>query len=268
MEEFDRLVNENTQFLNNPYISSTLMLFLVVYSSAFAPRLPNYILKLFDYTIIKFVLFFLIVFISRKNATIAILASIALIVSVMALNKFKFGQEMMSVVSNGEKTTRQLNLQNCDCKCDHFNELIPTSSDGKLLVTETQKAVIKGDLHPKNAELLVKKVVNNEKIGNSVFVAETSDGTKKINEINKNIEQGKITPEEAKKNVATIIITEAVEKQNNKTITIEEIKQLALESEQKKQHDQFMLENSNIVGIDISDDVTGIDSRASIYSSS
>lgn len=210
MEEFDKFVNDNTQFLDNPYTSGTLMVFLIVYSSSFASRLPPNILKLFDYTLVKLVMLFLIVFISRKNVTVALFLAIALIVSIMALNRAKFDNEMMSVVTNSQKSTRQLQLGNCSCTCDGFEEIMPKTSEGKLVVAETQNAVAKGALSPVVAEKLAKKIVNAENIGKPVLVAKTEEGAKRMEEIAQNVSGGKLSEEEGKKKAAIVVVAEAV----------------------------------------------------------
>lgn len=100
MEEFDNFIKSHTTFLDNPYVSSFLTVFLVVYASSIAPKLPEYYAKFFDNIFVKFLMFFLIVFLSKKNATLALISSIALIISIMTLNKIKINKEMMKIIDN------------------------------------------------------------------------------------------------------------------------------------------------------------------------
>ena len=62
MESFDNIVKNYTTWLDNPYVSGALIVFLIVYASMAAPRLPMYVAKLFDYTLVKLLMFFLWVF--------------------------------------------------------------------------------------------------------------------------------------------------------------------------------------------------------------
>jgi hypothetical protein len=81
--------------------------FLVLYASIAAPKLPRYVAKLFDNTLFKLVILFLIAYVSRKNPTVALVAALGLMISIMTLNKYELG-EMMSVVNkNGEKYTSE-----------------------------------------------------------------------------------------------------------------------------------------------------------------
>lgn len=105
INNFDRVAQNWLSFLDNEYVSSALIIFLIVYASLAAPKLPNYILKLFDYTIVKLVLFFLIAYIAQKNASIAIIAAVGLLVTIMALNKFKLDSTLNRMINKSESMT-------------------------------------------------------------------------------------------------------------------------------------------------------------------
>ncbi len=102
MDAFDNTVRDYLNFLDNEYISAGLSLFLVLYAGLAAPKLPEYIASVFDNMFVKLVMFFLIVYISRRNATVAVIASIAVLVSIMTLNRIKFNKEMMQMVNSEE----------------------------------------------------------------------------------------------------------------------------------------------------------------------
>lgn len=204
MKEFDKFVKENTTWLDNEYISSTLLLTLIVYSSLVAPKLPNNIIKLFDYTIVKVIFFFFIVFISRKNATIAIAASLALLISIMILNKIKFNEEMMTNVNT------QYHPNTCKCECDCLNGIIPMTYDGKLIIEEAKNAVNNNVLPILKAEELAKNIVIAESKGEPVLVPKTEDGLKRLDEIENSLKNGKINEETAKKMLSVIIVAENI----------------------------------------------------------
>lgn len=198
MEEFDKFVKRNTTWLDNEYVSTSIILFLVVYASLVAPKLPNDIIKLFDYTIVKLLFFFSIVFISRKNASIALVASLALLMSVMVLNKVKF-EEMVSIG----------NSNICTCGCI-LNDIIPTTPDGQLLISEAKNAVANNVLPISKAEELAKNVVMAESKGEQILIPKTEDGLKRLDEINQSLADGKITEAGAKKMLSVIIVAESI----------------------------------------------------------
>jgi len=99
VKSFDNAARGALSYIdNNEYITAMLTLFLIVYASYAAPRLPPYILKLFDNPLFKILIFFLIVYTSRKNPTVAIVAAVALMVTISALNKFKVDQMMAKLL--------------------------------------------------------------------------------------------------------------------------------------------------------------------------
>lgn len=111
-EGFDNTVKNSLSFLDNEFVTAGLYLFLILYAGLAAPQLPSYIAKLFDYTLFKTLIFFLIIYVSKKNPSVAIIAAIAVMVSLMTLNRLKFGQEMMSLVKR--ENYGDLNVQaNC-----------------------------------------------------------------------------------------------------------------------------------------------------------
>jgi len=120
MSAFDETVKKYTSFLDNEYVSAGLSIFLIIYAGMAAPKLPGYVARLFDYTLVKLLMFFLIVYISRKNATVAIIAAIAVMVSIMTLNRLKF-TEMMEVVK-GEESGRRVRMNGCVCDCSGQEE--------------------------------------------------------------------------------------------------------------------------------------------------
>lgn len=100
MDSFDNSVNNIIASLNsNEYIAAALATFLVLYSGLAAPNLPESIAKLFSSNIFKFLIIFLIAYNARSNPTVALIATIAFIVSLQALNKWEMRREMMNAVS-------------------------------------------------------------------------------------------------------------------------------------------------------------------------
>ena len=89
MSNLDNQVKESLSFLDNEYINAGVSLFLILYTGLVAPKLPKSIADFLDSTLGKFLMFFMIIYISRKDTTIAIIAAVAVIISIMALDKMK-----------------------------------------------------------------------------------------------------------------------------------------------------------------------------------
>ena len=88
-----------TPFLKNKFVTGFLAVILILYASLIAPTLPKSVLNVFGYWWVKLIAFFLIVYLSIHNATIALVCAIAVLVSIYALNNYT-SQENMAPVSN------------------------------------------------------------------------------------------------------------------------------------------------------------------------
>jgi len=83
---FDKTVSGYLEPFNNEYIKAAVALFLILYAGIIAPKLPTHVLKFFDNFLVKIVVFFAIVWVSKKDPTVAIIASIAVLVTLMIAN--------------------------------------------------------------------------------------------------------------------------------------------------------------------------------------
>lgn len=72
---------------------------LVLYSSMLVPKLPMNILGLLDNSAIRLVLISLIIYTSNKNINMAVTLSLALMMSVMFLNKYQSMNNMKSLLN-------------------------------------------------------------------------------------------------------------------------------------------------------------------------
>lgn len=93
IDKFDSSVNNVMDKLrSNEYVESTLILVLVLYAGLAAPRLPYSIAKLFGNVFFQLVFLALIAYYFNKNPTLAIVAAVAFMVSVITLNKITQSQ--------------------------------------------------------------------------------------------------------------------------------------------------------------------------------
>lgn len=207
MDQLNRTFHESAwlNWLDNEYISGALILFLVLYASAIAPKLPGYVLQWFDYSLVKLIAFFLIVYISQKNATVAIVCAIAVLATIMALNHLKIGYEMMAVTD--PNSANAMNGYTCTCVLD---DVKPQTDDGILIINELKLALAEGALSKPTAQSIAKHVVVSEQEGKPVLVAKTSEGNKKMEEIATAENQGTLSEQQAKKMEARVVVTEAV----------------------------------------------------------
>lgn len=94
MSNVNEQIKKSLSFLDNPYVSGTLTLIIILYASLAAPKLPHNIAKIFNHNLFKLLFCFLIVYFSVKDVSIAIILSIALIVSLQTFNRLTFEEQI------------------------------------------------------------------------------------------------------------------------------------------------------------------------------
>lgn len=114
MGKFDDMTNPYLSHLkNNQYVSAILYLLLILYAGLAAPRLPYSVAKWFDNTFVKLVLFFLIVYIAKSNASVALIVALAVWISMLTANKYLMMEHFAS--ASEDKSMCQHNDINCKC---------------------------------------------------------------------------------------------------------------------------------------------------------
>jgi hypothetical protein len=102
MDQLQSNANKMLSFLDNEHVSSALSLFLVLYAGMAAPQLPERVARLFENTLFRILIFFLIAYTARKNASVAAIAAVGLMVSLQTLNRYDINRSLNKVV--GEET--------------------------------------------------------------------------------------------------------------------------------------------------------------------
>lgn len=87
-------------YLTNEYVSTALIIFFVVYASLAAPKLPEAFANLFDKTWFRFIVFFAIAYLAKQNAAVAIVAALAVLVTIQTANRFSVNRDLQMVVEN------------------------------------------------------------------------------------------------------------------------------------------------------------------------
>jgi len=110
MEKFDNTVKGWLSVVdNNDYATAALSIILVLYAGLAAPQLPEYIANLFDYTIVKLIVFFLLAYGARKNPTVAIIAAVGVMITLHTLNRIKINKQIISnIIATEEATTETM----------------------------------------------------------------------------------------------------------------------------------------------------------------
>ena len=99
MQQVLALLDPVLAHLENPYVATFLSLFLAMYGGLAAPQLPSNIAAVFNTDVGRLVVLFLMVFMSVRNPTLAVLTAVGFTLSLQVLNQHKlFGNIVDEVV--------------------------------------------------------------------------------------------------------------------------------------------------------------------------
>lgn len=75
--------------LENPIVNGVVKIFLVVYTAAILPELPNYVKKFFKNPVLKLFVLFLMTYVGIKDPVMSLMIGIAFTLTMLALNKLE-----------------------------------------------------------------------------------------------------------------------------------------------------------------------------------
>ena len=84
--------------LDNKYVSSALILFLILYAGLAAPQLPKRVAELFENDMFKLFIMFMIAYMSSKDITVALLVAIGFAISLQTLTKQKINSRLIRLL--------------------------------------------------------------------------------------------------------------------------------------------------------------------------
>jgi hypothetical protein len=138
--------NVLTTLDNNKIFSSALGLFLVLYGSLAAPKLPQNVAVLFKNDIFKFLVIFMIAFMASKDSSVAIVATVGLLISLQTLSYYETNVKILEVVEINSRF-RLKNLLNKFNKKSNINffPYIPLDNGLPTSVTSGNNDVVLGN---------------------------------------------------------------------------------------------------------------------------
>ena len=209
MDSFGELFKKSTPFLENEYVVGALTLFVVSYAGMLAPNLPDYIEKLFENMFVRIAMFFLFIYVQKRNFRVALISSVALVLSIAVLNRLNL--EKMTSLNDAFKSHTFKDCK-CNCTCDNLNVLAKKlkSEDAQAVAEETKHALLNGQIRAEEAEMIVKKMITSEANGDSIIVAMTESGAQRMESVANAVREGNINENEGKKIAAQLVIQENV----------------------------------------------------------
>lgn len=77
------------KYLENPIVNGALKIFLVFYAAAVAPKLPSFISRLFQNSIVKMYVLFLVSYVGIKDPVMSLMIAVAFTLTMLSLNKME-----------------------------------------------------------------------------------------------------------------------------------------------------------------------------------
>jgi len=100
-QKLEKQAQKVLSFLDNEYVSVSIKTFLAIYVAIWAPRLPKSFMDLFNNNLFKTLVFTTILVLSTKDIGLALMTSLAYIVSMMYLKKYVVMDNVMNNNENG-----------------------------------------------------------------------------------------------------------------------------------------------------------------------
>jgi hypothetical protein len=85
--------------LSNQYVYTSLFVFLTIYGSVAAPKLPEAITSFFELPLVQIGMFFLIGYIASKNISIALITAIALAITLQTQSVHRVRKTLMNIMT-------------------------------------------------------------------------------------------------------------------------------------------------------------------------
>mgnify|MGYP003988283109 CR=1 FL=1 len=115
MELLQKLVSPIKELLqvvdNNKILNSILSLFLVLYAGLAAPKLPKKVSMLFNESWFKMIVLMLVVYMSTKDVSLAIITAVALVLSIQTYN-YHYNSSVQVIKNVATRRTAKIIIEN------------------------------------------------------------------------------------------------------------------------------------------------------------
>lgn len=90
------ITNIITGFFNNKYVIGIIVVVTVLYASLIRPDLPDNITKLFNYSIVKIIMYILIILLMTQNLQVAIIVAVGFYISMNVLSTYNITETFIT----------------------------------------------------------------------------------------------------------------------------------------------------------------------------
>ena len=94
LKQLSKAALKPLELIENQYVAGGLKLFLVLYAGMVAPKLPNFIAKLFKNAVVKMVVLFLIIYTGIKDPMMSLMIAVGFTLTMVSLNRLETAQDV------------------------------------------------------------------------------------------------------------------------------------------------------------------------------
>merc|ERR1712072_256562 len=155
MDTVNDLSRQVDSFLKSVYSNKTanavIGLFLVLYASLAAPKLPKSVAQIFGNKIFKMIFLFLVAYMASRNVSVAIVAAVALVVSMQTFSFHQANEKVQQIVEEEanryEEDTENIrvNTESENSENQENNEYLPVAEEKTSLLTQGENEVTVGE---------------------------------------------------------------------------------------------------------------------------
>ena len=166
----NKLIRSTEKILNrgldNIYINTSLKVFIGLYAAFAAPKLPPSLVNLMDNILVRIAFAFVIVFISLREPSMALVIAIAFVVTLQTANKYRLINTSLSQTPIGEISWLQ------SVKELFFASEIPQSNNNTTIVGNATNAVPGSPETGNNGSAQVPNNLNTPEVQNNMTTGE------------------------------------------------------------------------------------------------
>lgn len=97
LKEIQQNIEKGLRVFDNPLVFTLTVMFIGIYSSVIAPKLPSKIMRLFNNTVFKLFFFFVVVLVAHKDPRLALIISLAFVFTIQGLGKYNIKDDIKAV---------------------------------------------------------------------------------------------------------------------------------------------------------------------------
>jgi len=108
LKAIQKLLSRPLKLLENKYIAGVMQIFIILYASMIAPRLPRAIEGLLKNVAVKIILISLILYLSNKNISLSLMIAVGFVMSMQGLRQLEQAREIKDVLKIAVNVPRRL----------------------------------------------------------------------------------------------------------------------------------------------------------------